>query len=156
MARTTTRKSSKAAIRETDLTALLTQIAASQLVGVDTLETQGSDSLDFVEVSVWSLKDALTAAFIAGQQAAASGQTEIAWEGGEVEIIEFTSEGKRATGIRLDNDWEAKAWIDAHESEGCYAFRPAKRSAVLAWPRHGGAKPRTSVKTRQGHRDDDL
>lgn len=127
MARTTTRKSSKAAIRETDLTALLTQIAASQLVGVDTLETQGSDSLDFVEVSVWSLKDALTAAFIAGQQAAASGQTEIAWEGGEVEIIEFTSEGKRATGIRLDNDWEAKAWVDAHESEGCYAFRPAKR-----------------------------
>ena len=39
MARTTTRKSSKAAIRETDLTALLTQIAASRLVGVDTLET---------------------------------------------------------------------------------------------------------------------
>lgn len=127
MARTTTRKSSKAAIRETDLTALLTQIATTELVGVDTLETQGSDSLDFIEVSVWSLKDALTAAFIAGQQAGSAGQTEIAWEGGEVEIIEFTREGKHATGIRLANEWEAKAWILAHENEGCYAFRPAKR-----------------------------
>ncbi|MCD4556982.1 DUF6900 domain-containing protein [Schaalia sp. lx-100] len=128
MARTTTaRKSSKTAISETDLTALLTQIATAQLVGVDTLETQGSDSLDFVEVSVWSLKDALTAAFIAGQQAGSAGQTEIAWEGGEVEIIEFTSEGKHATGIRLPNDWEAKAWIRAHESQGCYAFRPTAR-----------------------------
>lgn len=127
MARTTTRKSSKAAIRETDLDTLLTQIATAELVGVDTLETQGSDSLDFVEVSVWSLKDALAAAFIAGQQAGNAGQTEIAWESGEVEIIEFTSEGKHATGIRLPNAWEAKAWIRAHESEGCYAFRPTKR-----------------------------
>lgn len=127
MARTTTRKTTKTAIRETDLTALLTRIATSQLVEVDTLETQGSDSQDFVEVSVWSLKDALTAAFIAGQQAGSAGQTEIAWEGGEVEIIEFTREGKHATGIRLDNEWEAKAWIRAHESEGCYAYRPAKR-----------------------------
>lgn len=131
MARTTTArkttKTSKTAIRETDLDTLLTQIATTELVGVDTLETQGSDSLDFLEVSVWSLKDALTAAFIAGQQAAASGQTEIAWESGEVEIIEFTQEGKHATGIRLPNDWEAKAWIRAHEDEGCYAYRPAKR-----------------------------
>lgn len=127
MARTTTRNTTKTAISETDLTALLTQIATTELVGVDTLETQGTDSLDFVEVSVWSLKDALTAAFIAGQQAGNAGQTEIAWEGGEVEIIEFTSEGKHATGIRLANDWEAKAWIRAHESEGCYAFRPTTR-----------------------------
>ncbi|WP_216666066.1 DUF6900 domain-containing protein [Actinomyces faecalis] len=127
MARTITRKSSKAAISETDLTALLTQIATSQLVEVDTLETHGADSLDFVEVSVWSLKDALTAAFIAGQQAGSAGHTEIAWEGGEVEIIEFTREGKHATGIRLANEWEAKAWIRTHEDEGCYAFRPAAR-----------------------------
>lgn len=131
MARTTTArkttKTSKTAIRETDLYTLLTQIATAELVGVDTLETQGSDSLDFVEVSVWSLKDALTAAFIAGQQAGSAGRTEIAWEGGEVEIIEFTQEGKHATGIRLANDWEAKAWIAAHEDEGCYAFRPATR-----------------------------
>lgn len=128
MARTTTaRKTTKTAIRETDLDTLLTQIATTQMIGVETLEERGSDSLDFVEVSVWGLKDALTAAFIAGQQAATAGQTQIAWEGGEVEIIEFTQEGKHATGIRLPNDWEAKAWITAHESEGCYAFRPTTR-----------------------------
>lgn len=127
MARTTTRKTSKTAISETDLNTLLTQIATAQLIGVDTLEAQGSDSLDFVEVSVWGIKDALTAAFIAGQQAATTGRTEIAWEGGEVEIIEFTREGKHATGNRLANEWEAKAWIAAHEDEGCFAFRPTSR-----------------------------
>jgi len=46
---------------------LLNQIAAEHLY-IDTLATRNSDSLDFHEVSVWGLKEALQAAFTAGQQ----------------------------------------------------------------------------------------
>lgn len=48
----------------------LQQIARTAL-GIDTLETQRSDRLDFHDVAVWSLKAALEAAYQAGQQAAA-------------------------------------------------------------------------------------
>ena len=44
---------------------LLTLIAQKRL-GIDTLETRNSDGLDFHEVAVWSLRDALDAAFKAG------------------------------------------------------------------------------------------
>ena len=46
---------------------LLNQIAAEHL-HIDTLATRNSDSLDFHEVSVWGFKQALQAAFTAGQQ----------------------------------------------------------------------------------------
>ena len=44
---------------------LLTQIAQTHL-GVQTLETRNSDSLDFHDVAVWSLREALAAAYKAG------------------------------------------------------------------------------------------
>ena len=44
---------------------LLTQIAQSK-VGIETLETRKSDSLDFHDVAVWCLREALEAAFNAG------------------------------------------------------------------------------------------
>ena len=44
---------------------LLTQIAQSKL-GIETLETRKSDGLDFYDVAVWCLRDALEAAFNAG------------------------------------------------------------------------------------------
>jgi len=43
---------------------------AKQHLQTDTLETQHSDQLDFHEVSVWGIKNALQAAFDAGKQAA--------------------------------------------------------------------------------------
>jgi hypothetical protein len=43
----------------------LEEIAREKL-GVETLETRNSDRLDFVEVSVWQLKAALEAAYLAG------------------------------------------------------------------------------------------
>jgi hypothetical protein len=46
---------------------LLNQIAAEHL-HIDTLATRNRDRLDFHEVSVWGLKEALQAAFTAGQQ----------------------------------------------------------------------------------------
>lgn len=44
---------------------LLTQIAQDKL-GIETLETRKSDSLDFHDVAVWCLREALEAAFNAG------------------------------------------------------------------------------------------
>jgi hypothetical protein len=49
----------------TDLDQLLAQIA-SQHLGIDTLETRNSDSLDFHDVAVWTLREALEAAYLAG------------------------------------------------------------------------------------------
>ena len=51
------------------LDALLTRIAQEHLF-IDTLETQNSDSLDFHDVSVWGVKEALIAAYQAGLAAA--------------------------------------------------------------------------------------
>ena len=47
------------------LDALLTRIAQEHLF-IDTLETRKSDSLDFHDVSVWGVKEALIAAYQAG------------------------------------------------------------------------------------------
>jgi hypothetical protein len=44
---------------------ILTQIAQQHL-GIETLETRKSDSLDFHDVAVWCIRDALEAAFNAG------------------------------------------------------------------------------------------
>lgn len=44
----------------------LTTIANKHL-NIETLEARNSDRLDFHDVSVWSIKDALEAAFLAGQ-----------------------------------------------------------------------------------------
>ena len=49
----------------TNLDQILTQIA-SQHLGIDTLETRNSDSLDFHDVAVWTLREALQAAYVAG------------------------------------------------------------------------------------------
>lgn len=45
---------------------LLETIAVKNLPSVETLKTQNSDSLDFHDISVWCLKNALSEAFKAG------------------------------------------------------------------------------------------
>lgn len=42
---------------------------AQNTLRIETLETRMSDSLDFHEVSVWELKEALAAAYEAGKKA---------------------------------------------------------------------------------------
>jgi hypothetical protein len=54
--------------KDTDMSkleTLLTRIAQQHL-GIETLQTRRSDSLDFHDVAVWCLRDALEAAFNAG------------------------------------------------------------------------------------------
>lgn len=50
----------------------LQQIAQKHL-GLETLQTQKSDRLDFHDLAVWSIEAALKAAFEAGQKAAKKG-----------------------------------------------------------------------------------
>lgn len=47
---------------------IITLIAIKHL-GIETLETRNSDRLDFHEIAVWSIKEALQAAFMAGCEA---------------------------------------------------------------------------------------
>jgi len=54
---------------------LLTLIAQQHL-GIETLETRNSDRLDFHDVGVASLKEALYAAFVIGREAGISNRTE--------------------------------------------------------------------------------
>jgi hypothetical protein len=49
----------------TNLDQVLTQIANEHL-DIPTLETRRSDSLDFHDVAVWQVKEALQAAYLAG------------------------------------------------------------------------------------------
>ena len=53
---------------------LLTQIAQQHL-RIETLETRKSDGLDFHDVAVWCLRDALEAAFNAGVEQASKTKT---------------------------------------------------------------------------------
>ena len=50
--------------------ALLLGIALKHFPNIETLETRNSDGLDFHDVAVWSIRDALEAAFAAGQAVA--------------------------------------------------------------------------------------
>ena len=50
---------------------ILTLIAQKHL-GIETLETRRSDSLDFHDTAVWCIKDALEAAFKAGVELGAA------------------------------------------------------------------------------------
>jgi len=45
-------------------------LAIAERLGFPTLETRSSDALDFREVAVWQVRDALTRAYEAGRRAA--------------------------------------------------------------------------------------
>lgn len=47
---------------------------ARRLLHLDTIETRNADSLDFHELAVWSIRDALMAAYTAGAMAAGNGR----------------------------------------------------------------------------------
>jgi hypothetical protein len=57
----------------TKLEKLFNQIAKDKL-GIDTLETQSTDALDFHDVAVWAIKAALQEAYDAGRMDAKRSQ----------------------------------------------------------------------------------
>jgi hypothetical protein len=50
---------------------------AKEILGLETLETRNSDSLDFSDQAVWTLRTALEAAYIAGLAAATKSADEM-------------------------------------------------------------------------------
>lgn len=46
-------------------------LIAQKHLGVETLETRNSDSLDFYDLSIWTIQAALKAAFLAGKESGA-------------------------------------------------------------------------------------
>ena len=52
----------------------LLQHIAKQYLGLETLETRSADHLDFHDLAVWSIREALEAAYQAGVEAGAQGQ----------------------------------------------------------------------------------
>ena len=51
--------------------ALLLEIARTHFPSIETLETRNSDGLDFHDVAVWAIRNALEAAYEAGRVAGA-------------------------------------------------------------------------------------
>mgnify|MGYP001172812359 CR=1 FL=1 len=74
----------------------LAEIAASHL-HLETLETRNSDSLDFHDMAVWSIKAALEAAYEAGRQSRESVAPRRRGEGGNVIALASKSNGKSTT-----------------------------------------------------------
>ncbi|PZP83394.1 MAG: hypothetical protein DI582_11055 [Azospirillum brasilense] len=68
---------------QTSITTLLATIAKQHL-HIETLEIRNSDSLDFHDVAVWGVKDALLAAYEAGK---AAGKTKPNYENSKHKII---------------------------------------------------------------------
>jgi hypothetical protein len=52
----------------------LLQRIAAQYLELETLETRNADDLDFHDLAVWAIREALEAAYQAGVEAAAQGQ----------------------------------------------------------------------------------
>jgi hypothetical protein len=62
--------SAKPAQTRADAGALLLAITQKHFPNIETLETRNSDGLDFHDVAVWAIRDALAAAYEAGLTAA--------------------------------------------------------------------------------------
>ncbi len=75
---------------------ILAEIAARHLF-LETLETRNSDSLDFHDMAVWSIKAALEAAYEAGRQSRAPARTQRRRKRGEVIALPIKSHSKSTT-----------------------------------------------------------
>jgi hypothetical protein len=95
---------------------------ARELLFLETLETRNMDGLDFSEQAVWSLKEALEAAFAAGRAAA---ETEDARAGSIETATEAMPVGAATSAVAdflVKTKAEALAWADlADVARGAYA-----------------------------------
>ena len=74
----------------------LAEIAAKHLF-LETLETRNSDSVDFHDMAVWSIKAALEAAYEAGRQSRAPASPRRRDKGGKVIALATKSDGMSTT-----------------------------------------------------------
>ena len=85
------------------LNEILSEIAQKHL-GIPTLETRKSDRLDFHDVAVWSVRDALAAAFESGAQSRSG-------------ALELAHEPARTMKQQVDIRLKLSLWIDATMSK---------------------------------------
>jgi hypothetical protein len=98
----------------------LDQIARQHL-GLDTLETRNSDSLDFREVSVWGVRAVLEAAYALGRRSVVgSDLRELLSERQQIAIVWGTSD---VLDIRPDltaeQAWEVLKMVEHHHDASC-------------------------------------
>ena len=75
---------------------ILAEIAAKHLF-LETLETRNSDSLDFHDRAVWSIKAALEAAYEAGRQSRTPARAQRRTKGAKVVALPIKSHAKSTT-----------------------------------------------------------
>jgi len=101
-------------VQEEELDKVLTAIASKQL-HIPTLERRWSDSLDFYDVSVWSVKDALKAAFEAGRKSVQ--------EDKDSSTVSPEAEPKRYT-YRRNRNGSTDTWDVLDPDGGCVVSIP--------------------------------
>lgn len=120
---------------QTTIDALLATIAKEHL-HIETLETRKSDSLDFHDVAVWGVKDALLAAYKAGKTAA---KAKPDYENSKHKILIDLL--KREEGATLQQMADATGWRRGSVSCALSTVLRAKRKLDITCTRAAGKDP---------------
>lgn len=137
--------------------ALIMNIAERHF-GIKTLETRKSDRLDFYDVAVWNVKDALEEAFAAGQLTATKqhektmrggGGYMAAFEASYDDIVASFGEPTGGDGFKTEAEWTIVmprsqiVKVYNYKNSKCYSSTNPDIKAVTRW--HIGGKNRALV-----------
>ena len=111
-----------------DIDKLLADIAHQQLK-IETLETRKSDSLDFHDVSVWSLRTALLCAYEAGRKAART-KPRVLETGKRGTCYQATIEASYKDLVEV---WGEPSKGDGYKTEAEWIIRPAGQSVITIY-----------------------
>ena len=134
------------------------QNIAERHFGIKTLETRKSDRLDFYDVAVWNVKDALEEAFAAGQLAATKQHEKVMLGGGGYmagfeasydDVVASFGEPTGGDGFKTEAEW--RIVLPKNQVVKIYNYKTSKSyssanpdiKAVTSW--HIGGKNRTLV-----------
>ena len=132
-----------------DIDKLLADIARQQLK-IKTLETRNSDSLDFHDVSVWSLRTALLCAFEAGRKAGRTkpkiietGKSGTCYqatiEASYQDLVEVWGEPAKGDGYKTEAEWVIRLPDDKtitiynYKNSRCYDYNNPEIKEVREW-----------------------
>lgn len=131
---------------------------AKKHLGIETLEVRKSDRLDFHDVAVWGIKDALEDAFTAGQLTATKAYEKMmrgdggymgAFEASYGDIIAIFGEPTGGDGYKTEAEWQIvlprRQVVKIYNYKTSKSYSPANPDikAVTVW--HIGGKNRTLV-----------
>lgn len=130
---------------------------AQQCLGIETLQTRKSDGLDFHDVAVWGVKDALEAAYAAGQLSATKKRKKEARGGGYMaafearydDIVSVFGEPTAGDGYKTEAEWrilmpgDQALCIYNYKSSKCWSPQYPDVKEVTYW--HIGGRSRDLV-----------